>query len=68
MSSTLVNGKPYYYSFDLSRVPSLFDFIQKRERAAHSDSDSDSGSDSDSDAGCKCYDACVKCKVLEVGV
>jgi hypothetical protein len=64
MPSSLVNGKPYYYSFDLSRVPSLFDFIQKSKRAAHSDS----GSDSDSDAGCKCYDACVKCKVVEVGV
>ena len=47
-----VNGKPYYYSFDLSCVPSLYDFIQN-----------DNG---DKDAGCKCYDACVRCKVVEV--
>lgn len=47
-----VNGKPYYYSFDLSRVPSLYDFVQ--------------GDESNKDAGCKCYDACVKCKVAEV--
>lgn len=52
MSTLEVHGKPYYYSFDLSCVPSLYDFIQ-----------GDNGSD---DAGCKCYDACVKCKVVEV--
>ena len=53
MSTVLtVNGKPYYYSFDLSRVPSLYDFIQH-----------DNGAN---DAGCKCYDACVKCKVVDV--
>jgi len=47
-----VNGKPYYYSFDLSCVPSLYDFVQ--------------GDNGAKDAGCKCYDACVKCKVAEV--
>ena len=47
-----VNGKPYYYLFDLSCVPSLYDFIQ-----------GDIGVD---DAGCKCHDACVKCKVVKV--
>lgn len=47
-----INGKPYYYSFDLSCVPSLYDFI-------HRDNDA-------KDAACKCYDACVKCKVAEV--
>ncbi len=26
----LVNGRPYYYSFDLSRVKSLYDFIQNK--------------------------------------
>ena len=51
-SSSLINGKPYYYSFDLDRVPSLYDFIQ-----------CDNGAD---DAGCKCNDACVKCKVVEI--
>jgi hypothetical protein len=45
-----VNGKPYYYSFDLSCVPSLHDFVQ-----------GDSGVN---DAGCN--DACVKCKVVKV--
>jgi len=49
---SIVNGKPYYYSFDLSCVPSLYDFIQNDNGAK--------------DAGCKCYDACVKCKVVEV--
>lgn len=47
-----INGKPYYYSFDLSCVPSLYDFIQHDNDA--------------NDAGCKCYDACVKCKAVEV--
>lgn len=47
-----VNGKPYYYSFDLSCVPSLYDFVQCNN--------------DEKDAGCKCYDACVKCKVVEV--
>jgi hypothetical protein len=47
-----VNGKPYYYSFDLSCVPSLYDFIQ--------------GNNGADDAGCKCYDACVRCKVVKV--
>ena len=47
-----VNGKPYYYSFDLSCVPSLYDFMQHDNGAK--------------DAGCKCYDACVKCKVVDV--
>ena len=51
-SSSLINGKPYYYSFDLGRVPSIYDFIH-----------SDDGAD---DAGCKCNDACVKCKVVNV--
>ena len=50
---TTVNSKQYDYSFDLSCVPSLYDFIQR-----------DNG-DKD-DAGCKCYDACVRCKVVEV--
>jgi hypothetical protein len=49
---TTVNSKQYDYSFDLSCVPSLYDFIQ-----------GDNGAD---DAGCKCYDACVRCKVVEV--
>jgi hypothetical protein len=47
-----INGKPYYYSFDLSCVPSLYHFIK--------------GDDGAKDAGCKCHDACVKCKVVEV--
>ncbi len=49
-----VNGKSYYYSFDLSCVPSLHEFVQ-----------GDSGAN---DAGCKCHDACIKCKVVEVKV
>lgn len=53
MTSSLINGKPYYYSFDLGRVPSIYDFI-------HSDSDNSIG------AGCKCNDACVKCKTVEI--
>jgi hypothetical protein len=52
MSTSTVNGKPYYYSFDLSCVPSLHEFVQ-----------GDSGAN---DAGCKCHDACVKCKVVNV--
>jgi hypothetical protein len=52
MSTPTVNCKPYYFSFDLSRVPSLYDFIQ--------------GDNGAKDAGCKCDDACVKCKVAEV--
>jgi hypothetical protein len=52
MSTSTVNGKPYYYSFDLSRVPSLYDFIQ--------------GDNGAKDAGCKCNDACIKCKSVEV--
>ena len=51
-SMSTVNGRPYYYSFDLSCVPSLYDFVQYNNDAK--------------DAGCKCYDACVKCKVVEV--
>lgn len=47
-----VNGKPYDYSFDLSCVPSLYDFVQNNN--------------DEKGAGCKCYDACVKCKVVEV--
>ena len=47
-----INGKPYYYSFDLSCVPSLYDFVQNNNDAK--------------DAGCRCYDACIKCKVVEV--
>ena len=50
---TTINGKPYYYSFDLSRVPSLYDFVQ-----------GDNGADGA--AGCKFYDACIKCKMVEV--
>lgn len=50
---TTVNSKQYDYSFDLSCVPSLYDFIQ-----------GDNGAKDD--AGCKCYDACVRCKVVEV--
>ena len=52
MSTSTVNGKPYYYSFDLSRVPSLYDFIQ--------------GDNGAKDAGCKCNDACIKFKSVEV--
>jgi len=52
MSTSKVNGKPYYYSFDLGCVPSLYDFVQ--------------GDNGAKDAGCKCHDACVKCKVAEV--
>jgi hypothetical protein len=52
MSTSTVNGKPYYYSFDLSCVPSLHEFVQ--------------GDGGARDAGCKCHDACVKCKVVEV--
>jgi hypothetical protein len=52
MSTSTVNGKPYYYSFNLGCVPSLHEFIQ-----------GDSGAD---DAGCKCHDACIKCKVVKV--
>jgi hypothetical protein len=48
---SLVKGKPYYYSFDLSCVPSLYEFVQRDE------------SDPDD---CKHKDACVKCKVVEV--
>lgn len=51
-SMQTVNGRPYYYSFDLSCVPSLYDFVQNNNDAK--------------DAGCRCYDACVKCKVVEV--
>ena len=61
-----INGKPYYYSFDVSCVPSLYDFIHKNDSASASAADSDSDSDLDLDAVCKCYDACVRCKVLEV--
>lgn len=61
-----INGKPYYCSFDLSCVPSLYDFIHKNDGAGASASAADSDSDLDSGAGCKCYDACVKCKVVEV--
>lgn len=50
VSMSTINGKPYYYSFDLSRVPSLYDFIQN-----------DNGT---KDANTN--DACVKCKVVEV--
>ena len=50
---TTVNSKQYDYSFDLGRVPSLYDFIQ-----------GDNGANDD--AGCKCYDACVKCKLVKV--
>ena len=52
---TTVNSKQYDYSFDLSCVPSLYDFIQR-----------DNGDKDNDDAGCKCYDACVRCKVVEV--
>ena len=48
---SFVKGKPYYYSFDLSCVPSLYEFVQRDE------------SDPDD---CKHKDACVKCKVVEV--
>jgi hypothetical protein len=61
-----INGKPYYYSFDVSCVPSLYDFIHKNDSASASAADSDSDSDLDLDTVCKCYDACVKCKVVEV--
>jgi hypothetical protein len=61
-----INGKSYYYSFDVSCVPSLYDFIHKNNSASASAADSDSDSDLDLDAVCKCYDACVKCKVVEV--
>jgi len=47
-----VNGKPYHYSFDLSCVPSLHEFVQ--------------GDNGANDAGCKCHDACVKCKLVKV--
>lgn len=50
---TTVNSKQYDYSFDLGRVPSLYDFIQ-----------GDNGANDD--AGCKCHDACVKCKLVKV--
>lgn len=60
---SLVNGKPYYYSFDLGRVPSLHDFI--RNKKIETDA---VNSESESDAGCKCHDACVKCKVVKVPV
>lgn len=59
---SLVNGKPYYYSFDLGRVPSLYDFVQNSQNGEGVDSDSDSG------AACKCYDACVTCKTVQVSV
>jgi hypothetical protein len=52
MSTSTVNGKSYYYSFDLSCVPSLHDFVQ--------------GDGGAKDAGCKCHDVCIKCKVVEV--
>jgi hypothetical protein len=61
-----INGKPYYYSFDVRCVRSLYDFIHKNDGASSSAADSDSDSDLDLDAVCKCYDACVKCKVVEV--
>ena len=65
-----INGKPYYYSFDVSCVPSLYDFIHKNDSVSASvgasAADSDSHSDLDLDAVCKYYDACVKCKVVEV--
>jgi len=59
---SIVNGKPYVYSFDLGRVPSLYDFVQNNQsgEGAGADSDSDSG------AACKCNDACVRCKTVEV--
>ena len=47
-----VNGNPYYYSFDLSCVPSLYEFVQ--------------GDNGAKDTGCKHKDACIKCKVVEV--
>jgi hypothetical protein len=50
---TTVNSKQYDYSFDLGRVPSLYDFIQ-----------GDNGANDD--PGCKCHDACVKCKLVKV--
>lgn len=62
---SLVNGKPYYYSFDLGRVPSLYDFMYNKPNGQNCEGVE---SDSDSDAGCKCYDACVKCKVVDVSV
>ena len=52
MSTSTVNGKSYYYSFDLSCVPSLHDFVQ--------------GDGGAKDAVCKCHDVCIKCKVVEV--
>ena len=53
MSTSTVNGKPYYYSFDLGCVPSLHEFVQGDSGVADH-------------AGCKCHDACIKCKVVKV--
>ncbi len=49
---SFVNGKPYYYSFDLACVQSLNDFIQHNNDKK--------------DAVCKYNDACIRCKSVEV--